>query len=101
MSTDREIEIIQSLLDKILLYDEAMGLACDVCAELDCLLSFAEASRAFDYRRPCMVEDNVIDIRGGRYGIFHSFVGVCTDEDVKGIRCTNRSLIPLCQTMFV
>lgn len=65
---DREIEIVHELLDDILVYDSAMGHACDVCAELDCLLSFAEASRAYDYRRPDMVEDNVIDINQGRHG---------------------------------
>jgi len=65
---DREIEIIQGLLEQILIYGNDIGRACDVCAELDCLLSFAEASSMYDYRRPCMVEDNVIDIRQGRSG---------------------------------
>ena len=44
-----------------------MGHSCDVCAELDVLLSFAEASRAYDYRRPEMVDEPVIDIVQGRY----------------------------------
>jgi DNA mismatch repair protein MSH5 len=64
---DREIEIIQELQSRILVYDKAMGHACDVCAELDVLLSFAEASRAHDYRRHQMVDESVIDIIGGRY----------------------------------
>lgn len=63
---DREIEIIQALLEEILVYDQAMGYACDVCAELDCLLSFAEASRMYNYQRPRMVEGNIIDIQQGR-----------------------------------
>lgn len=41
--------------------------ASTVCAELDCLLSFAEAARAFNYQRPRMVEDPVVDIVQGRY----------------------------------
>ena len=49
------------------MYGEAMRHACDVCAELDVLLSFAEASRAYDYRRPKMVDESIIDIIGGRY----------------------------------
>jgi DNA mismatch repair protein MSH5 len=65
-STDREIEIVQELLDKVVVHDEVMVNACDVCAELDCLLSFAAAARAFDYRRPEMVEQPVIDIIQGR-----------------------------------
>ena len=64
--TDREIEITQALLEKVLVYDEAMTVACDVCAELDCLLAFAQASRAFNYVRPTLIEENVIDIRQGR-----------------------------------
>jgi DNA mismatch repair protein MSH5 len=68
-TSDREIEIVEDLLSRILGYGEVMGNSCDVCAELDCLLSFAEASRMYDYRRPCMVEDNIIDIKGGRFVI--------------------------------
>ncbi|KAH9941054.1 muts domain V-domain-containing protein [Amylocystis lapponica] len=64
---DREIEIVQSLKEKILEYGDAMGHACDVCAELDCLLSLAEASRTYDYRRPQMTEKNVLDIKQGRH----------------------------------
>jgi DNA mismatch repair protein MSH5 len=64
---DREIEIIQELLEGVLVFDRSMSHACDVCAELDCLLSFAEASRMYDYRRPQMVEENIIDITQGRY----------------------------------
>lgn len=63
---DREIEITQALLEEILVHDEAMSHACDVCAELDCLLAFADASKAFDYKRPSMVDDNIIDITQGR-----------------------------------
>ena len=41
--------------------------ASSVCAELDCLLSFAEAARVFNYRRPRMVEEPIVDIVQGRY----------------------------------
>ncbi|KAG6868980.1 hypothetical protein C0993_006502 [Termitomyces sp. T159_Od127] len=63
---DREIEIIQNLLDELLVYDALISQACHACAELDCLLSFADASRTYNYRRPVMVEENVIDIYQGR-----------------------------------
>ncbi len=65
-SVDREIEIIQKLLEKILAYREVISNACDVCAELDCLLSFAETSRLYGYRRPVMSEENIISIQQGR-----------------------------------
>jgi hypothetical protein len=63
---DREIEIIQSLLEQVCVYQKEIADACDTCAELDCLLSFATASREYDYHRPTMVENNIIDIIGGR-----------------------------------
>lgn len=64
---DREIEIIHELGRKVLLCDEAMTNACDICAELDVLLSFAESSRAYEYRRPTIVDEPVIDIVQGRH----------------------------------
>ncbi len=64
--TDREIEIVQALQEKVLGYAQHIARACDICAELDCLLSFAAASRDQDYRRPRMTEQNVLDIKQGR-----------------------------------
>jgi hypothetical protein len=64
--TDREIEIVEDLSTRVLEFGKALSEACDVCAELDCLLSFAEASRVHDYQRPRMVGNNVIHIKGGR-----------------------------------
>lgn len=67
---DRELEIIQELLEEILAATEAIEASCDVCAELDCLLAFAEASRIYDYRRPNMVDENVIELIQARYGLY-------------------------------
>ncbi|KIJ64516.1 hypothetical protein HYDPIDRAFT_40260 [Hydnomerulius pinastri MD-312] len=80
---DREIEIIQELLDKILVCDQAMGNACDVCAEFDCLLSFAEAARAFNYRRPQMVEEPIIDIVQGRHPLQEQTVDAFVPNDAR------------------
>ncbi|THV00846.1 hypothetical protein K435DRAFT_750810 [Dendrothele bispora CBS 962.96] len=64
---DREIEIVQNLSEEILVHYDAMSNTCDVCAELDCLLAFADASNIGNYRRPEMVEENIIDIAQGRH----------------------------------
>jgi DNA mismatch repair ATPase MutS len=71
-AADKEIEIIQKLLDDVMVYESSMIKACDTFAELDCLLSFAEASRAYEYVRPVMCEDNVLIVKEGRwvYSIF-------------------------------
>ncbi|TFK52577.1 hypothetical protein OE88DRAFT_1712112 [Heliocybe sulcata] len=78
---DREIEIVQALLEKILAHYDVMAKACDTCAELDCLLSFAQASRAFDYRRPRMTEDNIIDIKQGRHPLQEQVVDTFVPND--------------------
>ncbi|KAI0755181.1 DNA mismatch repair protein MutS [Daedaleopsis nitida] len=78
---DREIEIMQVLQEKILVYDQAIGHVCDVCAELDCLISFASAARSNDYRRPCMTEDNVIDIKQGRHPLQELVVDTFVPND--------------------
>jgi DNA mismatch repair protein MSH5 len=63
---DRELEIVQELLEEVLKCHEEIETACNVCAELDCLLSFATASRQNDYRRPEIVQDNILKIIRGR-----------------------------------
>ncbi|KAF8895319.1 DNA mismatch repair protein MutS [Infundibulicybe gibba] len=78
---DREIEIIQDLLLEILLSDEVMGATCDACAELDCLLSFAEVSRLNEYRRPVMVEQNIIHILRGRHPLQEQVVDTFVPND--------------------
>ncbi|KAI9058149.1 hypothetical protein FKP32DRAFT_1582301 [Trametes sanguinea] len=78
---DREIEIVQALQERMLAYAEDSGRACDICAELDCLLSFAEASRSYDYRRPCMTEDNIIDIKQGRHPLQELVVDTFVPND--------------------
>ncbi|KAJ3895476.1 muts domain V-domain-containing protein [Lentinula edodes] len=80
---DREIEIIQALLEEILVHDAAMSHACDVCAELDCLLAFADVSRAYDYQRPVMVEDNIIDIVQGRHPLQELVVDTFVPNDAR------------------
>ena len=52
--------------EEILVHEKTINDTCDVCAELDCLISFAQASQSYDYRRPHMTQDNVINIKQGR-----------------------------------
>jgi len=66
---DRELEIIQALLDEVIAHAETILKTCEVCAELDCLLSLAYASRLYNYVRPGMVNENIINIDQGRYDL--------------------------------
>lgn len=99
---DREIEIIQELLEDILIYEQSMSHACDACAELDCLLSFAEASRMYNYQRPHMVEENIIDIYQGRYDavIVHEQL-IYLRYSVADTLCRNKSSTHLSPMMLV
>ncbi|EGO23820.1 hypothetical protein SERLADRAFT_450137 [Serpula lacrymans var. lacrymans S7.9] len=78
---DRELEIVQALQEEVLVYDQVMGQTCDVCAELDCLLSFAAATRAFDYRKPRIVERSVIHIKQGRHPLQEQVVDIFVRND--------------------
>ncbi|KAG7440868.1 uncharacterized protein BT62DRAFT_1080549 [Guyanagaster necrorhizus] len=78
---DREIEIIQSLLGDILVHYDIMTHACDICAELDCLLAFADASRLYGYRRPTMVQQNIINIKQGRHPLQEQVVDTFVPND--------------------
>ncbi|KAI0662083.1 DNA mismatch repair protein MutS [Cubamyces menziesii] len=78
---DREIEIVQTLQESLLEYAEDIARVCDICAELDCLLSFAAASRSYDYRRPHMTERNVIDIKQGRHPLQELVVDTFVPND--------------------
>ncbi|KAG2361520.1 DNA mismatch repair protein MutS [Suillus spraguei] len=80
---DREIEIVQELLERILVCSEGMRYVCDVCAELDCLLAFAEASRAYNYCRPQMSEDPIIDIDQGRHPLQEQVVDIFVPNDAR------------------
>ncbi|KLO15985.1 hypothetical protein SCHPADRAFT_238288 [Schizopora paradoxa] len=79
---DREIEIVQALLEKILEFDEAIAEACDACAELDCLLCFANATRMFNYCRPTMTEENILDVRQGRHPLQEQVVDTFVPNDI-------------------
>ncbi|KAL1736511.1 DNA mismatch repair protein MutS [Schizophyllum commune] len=74
---DREIEIVQGLLTEILIYYEDMTESCDV------LLSLADACRAFNYRRPIMVDENVIIINGGRHPLQEQVVDTFVANDTR------------------
>lgn len=58
-------DIVMSLLD----YVSAIQLNAALLAQLDCLLSFAQLASAYNYCRPKLVEEDVIDIRQGRHPV--------------------------------
>ncbi|RPA81666.1 hypothetical protein BJ508DRAFT_369742 [Ascobolus immersus RN42] len=64
---DREIDIVHELKLAILEYQEWLIKCSTVCAELDALVSLAEAAKKGRYIRPTITDENILDIKGGRH----------------------------------
>ena len=63
---DKEIEIMHELLSFTLTHSSKLIELTNVAAELDCILSLAEAAKRLNYVRPNLTEDGVISVREGR-----------------------------------
>ncbi|KAJ3042960.1 MutS protein msh5 [Rhizophlyctis rosea] len=97
MIVDREIEIMQRLQETVLEFADSLRQIADVCAEIDCLLSFAEAAKKYNYRKPRMTNENVLHIVKGRHPLQELCVDVfigndtklgCEDEDPRAMLLT-------------
>ncbi|TKA69375.1 hypothetical protein B0A55_06164, partial [Friedmanniomyces simplex] len=64
---DEEIEIIQQLGERVLEYEELLASASDLCGELDALVALARGAMLHNLVKPCITEENVIKIKGGRH----------------------------------
>ncbi|TFK28044.1 hypothetical protein FA15DRAFT_107923 [Coprinopsis marcescibilis] len=93
---DRELEIIQELLEEALSCEAAISKACDACAELDCLLSLAEASRRNNYVRPRMVQENVIEIVQGRHPLHEQILDTFVANDARLLGGVGLGTTPQC-----
>ncbi|KAK9323444.1 muts domain V-domain-containing protein [Lipomyces orientalis] len=81
MICDREIEIVHALQVDTLKYSELLVNCCKWTAELDCLLSLAEAAQLYHYSRPTMTTENVIKIKKGRHPLYELTVPSFVDND--------------------
>lgn len=64
---DREVELIHDLSVSIAEQGGMLIHVAEICAELDVLLSFAQAANMYSWNRPTMTDSGVLDIRGGRH----------------------------------
>lgn len=64
-----EFELFQQLISFVATYVEPIQLNANSIAKLDCLLSFAALSLKYNYCKPEINEDYVIDIKGGRHPV--------------------------------
>nr|WJN24918.1 DNA mismatch repair protein [Moesziomyces parantarcticus] len=66
---DREIELLDGLhavLDDSIA--DLLAAHTSLC-QLDCLMAFARAAALYDLRRPCLVEEQVIKLKGSRHAL--------------------------------
>ncbi|KAL2818963.1 muts domain V-domain-containing protein [Aspergillus cavernicola] len=64
---EKEIEIVYDLAQRVLQYEKVLIDASDVCGDIDSLLALAQAVTCYNLVRPKMVQDNIINIKGGRH----------------------------------
>lgn len=64
---DKEIEIVQTLGERILEHEDLLNDVSDICGELDSLVALARGARQHNLVRPKLTEDNIISIKGGRH----------------------------------
>ncbi|KAI8049134.1 DNA mismatch repair protein MutS [Gilbertella persicaria] len=81
MIVDKEIEIIQSLSEKILEHTLTCTDVVQVLSELDCLVSLALVALKFNYVRPTMTDDNRLDIIQGRHPLQELCVNIFIPND--------------------
>ena len=64
-----EMDIYQQLLVSIEPFIAPIQTNANVIAQLDCLLCFADNARTYNYHRPTLVQEPVLDIKEGRHPV--------------------------------
>lgn len=78
---DREIEIAHELAQCVLDTEKLVLDSSELCGELDALLALAHGAVQYNLVRPRMVEENIVDIRGGRHLIQELIVPAYISND--------------------
>jgi len=91
LNIDREVEIIHNLRVKILTYSLQLSAISRVLGELDwyislpdkliSLLSLASAAQKYNFKRPYVTDENVINIVGGRHPLHQLVVPTFIEND--------------------
>lgn len=74
-SVKLEYELFQRLRESVLTYLAALQKTASALAQLDVLSSFAEVARLFQYCRPTVKNEGVLNIRDGRHPVLEQNLG--------------------------
>lgn len=66
---DEEIVVMIDLAADVFVHEDALIRASEILGELDSLLALALAAEKYNWVRPTMTSENIIDIEGGRHPI--------------------------------
>jgi DNA mismatch repair protein MutS len=64
-----ETQLYNALVESLMEYIPAIQINANIVARADCLLSFANVSRAYKYIRPELNDSDVIEIKNGRHPV--------------------------------
>ncbi|RCK59244.1 MutS 5 [Candida viswanathii] len=78
---DREIEIIQEVLEKVLESEEAILDVARASIELDCYCSLAELSQLSNYVFPEITDDTLLEIVQGRHPLVETYLSLFVPND--------------------
>ncbi|XP_052776091.1 mutS protein homolog 5-like [Mya arenaria] len=81
--TDMETAIMHKLQNIVLEHSNVLLSVLDLAAELDCLLSLASCAREYNYVRPIITEENVLEIVAGRHPIQEMCCSTFVPNDVQ------------------
>ncbi|RCH88492.1 MutS protein msh5 [Rhizopus azygosporus] len=81
MITDKEIEIIQGLSERVLGHTKQFSGIADILSSLDCLASLAIVALKFNYTKPKMTDTNELKIVQGRHPLQELCVDVFIPND--------------------
>ena len=77
-----EMEVMSQLQNTLLEHASVFINVLKYTAELDCLLSFALVAKNYNYTRPCLVENNVIEIEESRHPLQEHVVSLFVPNNI-------------------
>lgn len=79
---DRETELLYQLQMRVLEHSELLINCSIILTEMDCLLALAEAAKRYNYARPEMTEDSILQVKKGRHPLQELSVKVYVENDI-------------------
>jgi DNA mismatch repair protein MSH5 len=79
---DLEANVVRHLENKLIQYETDVLLAAHQVAELDVILSFADVARDFQYTRPVMTRDPILELQAARHPLLERILDSFVPNDI-------------------